>query len=306
MTLFCAILYHSSHQSASDVINRSPTLLAMQEDADFDPDELYHIDPSPKESKSWEDLEPTRPVPNRRKFSESEGDEDLIFDNDDDDDNKSQRTFNTLDKIYSNDKDSASYQSYGFSLEDGIMTKGSKDGSISDSVDPSGPVQMDLYGLNNSRYNFTEDDDTVEISVANTPGSVASGLTFESSYRKKGSKKKSPKVRGDEETDVGAHVEQDIDTEVGATSPKGFVRECIAPPGKLGVVIDTTRNGPVVHQVKAGSPLENIVFAGDRIIEIDGIDTRGMTASNVTKIMARRVGEPRHMKLKSKSIQGSY
>merc|ERR1712038_579355 len=164
-------------------------------------------------------------------------------------------------------------------------------------VDQSVPMQMDLYGLNNSRYNFTEDDDTLEISVVHTPGSVASGLTFESSYRKKDQKKRAEKEEEDPD-EVAETVEV-------LPSPRGYIRECTAPPGKLGVVIDTTRNGPVVHQVKSGSPLENIVFAGDRIIEIDGIDTRGMTASHVTKIMARRVGEPRQMKLKSKTIPGN-
>jgi len=51
-------------------------------------------------------------------------------------------------------------------------------------------------------------------------------------------------------------------------------RECFAPPGKLGIVIDTTPEGPVIHKVNPGSPLEGIVWPGDIIIAIDDVDTR--------------------------------
>merc|ERR1712232_201600 len=70
-------------------------------------------------------------------------------------------------------------------------------------------------------------------------------------------------------------------------------REHIAPAGKLGVVIDTTKYGPVVHDVKSGSPLEGVLFRGDRIIMIDDEDTRTLTASAVTKIMARKMNVQR-------------
>ena len=75
---------------------------------------------------------------------------------------------------------------------------------------------------------------------------------------------------------------------------RGMVkRECWAPPGKLGVVIDSTKKGPVVHEVKAGSPLEGVVFPGDRIIAVDDNDTRSMTASAVTKVMAKKMDQRR-------------
>jgi len=72
-------------------------------------------------------------------------------------------------------------------------------------------------------------------------------------------------------------------------------REVYAPPGKLGVVIDSTSKGPVVHDVKVGSPLEGIVFPGDRIIAIDGEDTRTLPAVMVTKIMAAKKDQQRRM-----------
>jgi C-terminal processing protease CtpA/Prc len=58
--------------------------------------------------------------------------------------------------------------------------------------------------------------------------------------------------------------------------------------------------------VKAGSPLEGIIYAGDRIISIDEIDTRGMTASNVTKIMAKKCDVPRKITVSSKTYQGNF
>jgi len=70
-------------------------------------------------------------------------------------------------------------------------------------------------------------------------------------------------------------------------------RECYAPPGKLGVIIDTTSNGPIVHEVKPGSALEGVLFSGDRIIAVDDIDTRSKTAAEVTNIMASKVNVAR-------------
>ena len=85
-------------------------------------------------------------------------------------------------------------------------------------------------------------------------------------------------------------------------APK-YRRVCMAPPGRLGVVIDTTKRGTVIHQVKSGSPLENVVFAGDQIIKIDEFDTNGMTASAVTKIMATKMDQKRKITvLSSKDV----
>lgn len=65
-------------------------------------------------------------------------------------------------------------------------------------------------------------------------------------------------------------------------------RSCIAPSGKLGVFIDTTKSGPIIHNVKETSPVYNVLFTGDQIIAIDDVDVRSMTAAAVTKIMTKR------------------
>ena len=94
--------------------------------------------------------------------------------------------------------------------------------------------------------------------------------------------------------------DKSVMTTVTKLEDAGMVRrECYAPPGKLGVVIDSTSKGPVVHEVKGGSPLEGIVFPGDRIIAIDGEDTRTLPASAVTKIMAAKKDQQRRMTLLS-------
>lgn len=65
-------------------------------------------------------------------------------------------------------------------------------------------------------------------------------------------------------------------------------RSYFAPPGKLGVFIDTTKTGPVIHQVKEVSPMFDVLFTGDQIIAIDDVNVRSMTAAAVTKIMTKR------------------
>lgn len=65
-------------------------------------------------------------------------------------------------------------------------------------------------------------------------------------------------------------------------------RGCFAPPGKLKIVIHSTKDGPAVHTVKAGSSLEGHIFPGDLIISVDNVDTRSYTAEQVMKMMTAR------------------
>jgi hypothetical protein len=65
-------------------------------------------------------------------------------------------------------------------------------------------------------------------------------------------------------------------------------RDCYAPPGKLRIVIHSTKDGPAVHTVKKESSLEGHVFPGDLIISVDNVDTRSYTAEQVMKMMTAR------------------
>ena len=67
----------------------------------------------------------------------------------------------------------------------------------------------------------------------------------------------------------------------------------IAPPGKLGIVIDTTVEGPVVHYVNENSALKGKIFEGDVIVAIGDVDTRAMSASAITDLMVKTANEQR-------------
>ena len=53
----------------------------------------------------------------------------------------------------------------------------------------------------------------------------------------------------------------------------------------MGIVIDTTTEGPVVHNVKDSSPLIGHLKVGDIIVKIDDVDTVAMSASAITSLM---------------------
>jgi hypothetical protein len=63
---------------------------------------------------------------------------------------------------------------------------------------------------------------------------------------------------------------------------------CYAPPGALGVIIDTTPEGPMVHAIKPTSQLLGTVAPGDIVVGLDNIETRHMTAPALTRLMARK------------------
>jgi hypothetical protein len=76
-------------------------------------------------------------------------------------------------------------------------------------------------------------------------------------------------------------------------APRFVTRTCVAPSGKLGIIIDTTVEGPVVHKVNYGSALTGVVFPGDIIVAIDNVDTRAMSASAITNLMVKTAHQAR-------------
>lgn len=75
--------------------------------------------------------------------------------------------------------------------------------------------------------------------------------------------------------------------------PQGVMKrsglyEVLAPPGPLGIVVDTTKDGPVIHSLKGTSSLLGLVRSGDLIVGLDDMDTRSMTAATLTRMMAKR------------------
>ena len=61
-----------------------------------------------------------------------------------------------------------------------------------------------------------------------------------------------------------------------------------APSGPIGIVVDTSKDGPSVHSLKSTSPMLGLITAGDLIVALDGEDTRQMTAAALTRLMARK------------------
>jgi hypothetical protein len=70
-------------------------------------------------------------------------------------------------------------------------------------------------------------------------------------------------------------------------------RQITAPAGKLGIVIDTTVEGPVIHKVNMLSPLEGLLKAGDIIVAINEVDTRAMGSSAITSLMIKTANQKR-------------
>mmetsp|Transcript_34783 Transcript_34783/g.59065 ORF Transcript_34783/g.59065 Transcript_34783/m.59065 type:complete len:140 (+) Transcript_34783:112-531(+) len=74
-------------------------------------------------------------------------------------------------------------------------------------------------------------------------------------------------------------------------SRKDKLFDVYAPPGPLGIIIDTTPEGPMIHSLKPTSQLLGLVSSGDLIVGLDGVDTRNMTAATFTRLMAKRCSQ---------------
>jgi len=294
---------------------RNSTLKIMEEDADFDPVLTLTNESKPAQNKAWDGMISHNPFAdvNVREFdapmsdsgsgdvghihnNQNEVDIDDDDDDDDDDDETKDNTDNVqpkraigfidiLNEVESNEsgEDNRSLESYGFSVENGIASKDSMDDAISlesDGNESFGPLQMDLYGLGTAQVDF-EDDGGVEINLTDLASIISDG-----SY---------------ENGDSFSADEKGLSSKIEMQSlPMGENRrEIVAPPGKLGVIVDTTEHGLIIHKVKESSPLENIIFPGDKILEIDGMNARNLSASSFSKIIASRVNKMRKIVVES-------
>jgi hypothetical protein len=73
-----------------------------------------------------------------------------------------------------------------------------------------------------------------------------------------------------------------------SVSRRGGLYDVFAPSGPIGIVVDTTKHGPVVHSLKPTSPMLGLINPGDLIVGLDDMDTRSMTAASLTRLMARK------------------
>ena len=61
-----------------------------------------------------------------------------------------------------------------------------------------------------------------------------------------------------------------------------------APSGPIGIVVDTTEKGCVVHSLKKTSSMKGLIKPGDLIIALDDANVRDMDAATLTRLMAKK------------------
>jgi C-terminal processing protease CtpA/Prc len=77
------------------------------------------------------------------------------------------------------------------------------------------------------------------------------------------------------------------------TLPLVVQRTIKAPPGKLGVTLAVTSEGPRVRSVKVGSPVEDLLFAGDVLIGINDTNTQPLSTPAIYKLLEQTNDMPR-------------
>jgi hypothetical protein len=73
--------------------------------------------------------------------------------------------------------------------------------------------------------------------------------------------------------------------------PHNELYECHAPPGPLGIVIDSTPLGPRVKSLNPMSSLFSSMSPGDIIVGVDNVDTVGMEAAEFWQLVSRKANQ---------------
>lgn len=104
---------------------------------------------------------------------------------------------------------------------------------------------------------------------------------------------------------LGARARQSIgdDSSLNALRSKPESYDVFAPSGPIGIVVDTSKNGPAVHSLKSTSPMLGLINPGDLIIALDDEDTRKMTAASLTRLMAKK-SRQKERKITLLSLEG--
>lgn len=66
------------------------------------------------------------------------------------------------------------------------------------------------------------------------------------------------------------------------------IYDVFAPPGPIGIVVDSTPKGCVVHSLRKTSSMQGLINPGDLIVALDDEDVTALDASELTKLMARK------------------
>ncbi|KAL9188925.1 hypothetical protein ACHAXT_011415 [Thalassiosira profunda] len=135
------------------------------------------------------------------------------------------------------------------------------------------------------------------VSDSDVSGDLESGSSESSDFRTvevfsdKGSQKGTPEKRTSSDSDENGGM-----MAAAAAVPTGpeVKIDVIAPAGKLGVIVDTPPGGGAAYvcEIKDLSPLRGKIRLEDKIVAVDDEDVRGMTAVDVSKLLARRSKNP--------------
>jgi hypothetical protein len=69
------------------------------------------------------------------------------------------------------------------------------------------------------------------------------------------------------------------------TLPLVVQRTLKAPPGRLGLTLAVTSDGPKVRSIRAGSSVEGLLFVGDVVVAINDTDTRTLSISAIYNLL---------------------
>ena len=81
--------------------------------------------------------------------------------------------------------------------------------------------------------------------------------------------------------------------------PPMIERTLKCPAGAIGCQIDDSSTGPIIDDVLASSSMGGLLFPGDRILAVDGLDVRGLKCGRVREIMSERRHEEREIRVLS-------
>ena len=81
--------------------------------------------------------------------------------------------------------------------------------------------------------------------------------------------------------------------------PPMIERTLKCPAGAIGCQIDDSSTGPIIDDVLASSSMGGLLFPGDRILAVDGLDVRGLKCGRVTEIMSERRHQEREIRVLS-------
>jgi hypothetical protein len=90
------------------------------------------------------------------------------------------------------------------------------------------------------------------------------------------------------------------------SSTKEVMVELFAPAGILGLVIDApaSSSSPIVHAIKDTCPIKTQVYVGDKLVAVDDVDVRGMSAVEVSRLISRKSGQERRKLTMIRTPQG--